>query len=1131
MAGPSDSVPPSRQGTIELIDVDHPSPPTTAIAPSHSPIPGSLRKTRIDNSRTRIGISQILGLSDKTTDAPPQQPAPVYGGSNSSIPSQPEIVADYRRRQSSTGNDSQAHSDFTSPPRTDNPTTQLRRGSATGQNSESSTVNPIPQLETRDEMAERLAKLEELVRQLGGQDPHGRRDSLPGGDNAFQRSDNLQESRLSQGDFNAVSNDHPDDGDKASTKKSTVGQPSHADTLSKVTATDPPQIPDADRSPVVAIPSPVEHPLVGLNALFRPTQSPRARSPAPEPISIISVSDSKPDAQPVRPDRYDIPDTIVSDSKIDTIGDHPSSPPSPVMHTATLSPTRPLSSEVFSTQLDKSDVLVAPGIHVADVRPGTESPTGSHASSGQHSRYWSPGQISPASTRPSTPSSTPPGAHTPVLTKEQSLGESPKQIPKNQEMNISFARKFANFFGGNPKSIKSPQLSPVLPPSNSTFRFSGLPDGKLPSSMSQFHASLAQRFNDGRHGKTDFFGRQLQSSSTAAPDRTASAVLPIPTDSPDQRGDPTICTDTATTDWNVWETVVKAGPKTLVQSRPADLSKAINAGVPSTIRGVIWQYLAGVDDQHQLLRLYAVLIERSNAALALSRRSTESTDSYRTPRPKAPYDPIGEYKSAALTSKLVDAAFALEPSPELVRQLSRRVSRGLDKTEFFGIKDAPSLQDLHDVCLAYALFDPEVGNPPGISSIVMPLLYHMPPCEAFAVLIRLMIHYRLRDLVLTGTPGLMLNLFCLDRLLASRDPMLAAHFVHLGIISNEYATPWFFTLFCAQFPLQLVCRIYDLIFLYGLDKTILEVGLSALRHNRQAILDMNAKDPLLVFLRDGLLNHYIDTKFRPRDVVAASLFSRSPPDLYRNNDFIDGSIEQEVSKTELWLFTREWTSREASMRTLTDENAKLLEETVHMKALEKERAGLVTEVEETTKMISSLVDKLERLEDKNEQLSTSNEMLKDLVDRYTTDSHASTTEAMERLRAEFEANFHADLAVQAQRNNELMAQKTALERQLQVAVSDRDRAVEETDKVKGDLDDWKQQFDKFKAQATTRIGNLEEALVSEGAHATEEISKLKVKLEQEREKSQGLEARLSDEEAKGAALTERWELVKGMLTK
>lgn len=72
--------------------------------------------------------------------------------------------------------------------------------------------------------------------------------------------------------------------------------------------------------------------------------------------------------------------------------------------------------------------------------------------------------------------------------------------------------------------------------------------------------------------------------------------------------------------------------------------------------------------------------------------------------------------------------------------------------------------------------------------------------------------------------------------------------------SSMYASQWFMTLFLYRFPLDFVFRLWDILFLDGLD-AIFRFSLALLMKNEDVILKMDF-EKLLDFLKNGLPEAY-----------------------------------------------------------------------------------------------------------------------------------------------------------------------------------------------------------------------------------------------------------------------------------
>lgn len=130
----------------------------------------------------------------------------------------------------------------------------------------------------------------------------------------------------------------------------------------------------------------------------------------------------------------------------------------------------------------------------------------------------------------------------------------------------------------------------------------------------------------------------------------------------------------------------------------------------------------------------------------------------------------------------------------------------------------------------------------------------MPDEEAFGVLIQLMSNYGLRGHFTPNMEGLHLRLYQFDSLVAEYLPHISRHLQRRGIDSTMFASQWFMTLFAYKFPLDLVFRIYDMVFVEGLE-AVFKFALALLKRNETHLLELDFEH-LLDFLKNGLFEEY-----------------------------------------------------------------------------------------------------------------------------------------------------------------------------------------------------------------------------------------------------------------------------------
>lgn len=277
----------------------------------------------------------------------------------------------------------------------------------------------------------------------------------------------------------------------------------------------------------------------------------------------------------------------------------------------------------------------------------------------------------------------------------------------------------------------------------------------------------------------------LAHSPPQSPESTAPPKTPLPTDtnlapgtaSGASAGIFTTSDQRELVDWDLWQAVVYEGPAAVARTSAEELNRAIAGGIPSAIRGVVWQVLAqsknedleGVyrelvvrgtdkDPDHvaavngQLPQHYAVNgINREKLSVASSRSSVHSDQS--TPATSATNGLSSPTKvpekDSESASKLQAAMIAerkqkAKEDAAVLQKLEKVIKRDLGaRTSYSKYAAAAGLQEgLFGVCKAYALFDEGVGYAQGMNFLVMPLLFNV--SRAFSSAGVGLIHFRCR---------------------------------------------------------------------------------------------------------------------------------------------------------------------------------------------------------------------------------------------------------------------------------------------------------------------------------------------------------------------------------------------------
>jgi hypothetical protein len=364
-------------------------------------------------------------------------------------------------------------------------------------------------------------------------------------------------------------------------------------------------------------------------------------------------------------------------------------------------------------------------------------------------------------------------------------------------------------------------------------------------------------------------------------------------------------------------------------------------------------------------------------------------------------------------------------------KLEKAIKRDLGaRTSFSKYAQSAGLQDgLFGLCKAYALFDEAVGYAQGINFIAMPLLFNMSEEEAFTLLVRLMHKYNLRSLFEPEMPGLHLYLYKFERLLEDLEPALYVHLKRRHVGPQLYATQWFLTLFAYRFPLQLVLRVYDLLFSEGMT-AILKFGIVLMQRNKEALLGMKDMAQITTFLKEKLFDVYIDKSPSASSLLDSGFFGSvsggADKELYRADEMVRDATAIIIADETLAEYTAEWEESqrlakeaEQELETLRSGHAHL---TSYVRTLE-ERAQQ-HDVEHVN-MASDMV----RLKMDNDTLADDNEGLKFQVVELQKMIDTQPEEVEAKLKAEMDRIMQRNIEVQNE-NRALKEEMDEMEREL-----------------------------------------------------------------------------------------------------
>ncbi|XP_056012324.1 ecotropic viral integration site 5 ortholog-like isoform X4 [Ostrea edulis] len=379
--------------------------------------------------------------------------------------------------------------------------------------------------------------------------------------------------------------------------------------------------------------------------------------------------------------------------------------------------------------------------------------------------------------------------------------------------------------------------------------------------------------------------------------------------------------------WEIWGKLVNDWDN--AKKKTSLIKELVRRGIPHHFRGLAWQLLLGVHDSPHK-QLYVEYLKQTS------------------------------------------------PSEKLIR---RDIARTFPDHDFFKEKDGLGQESLFNVMKAYSLHDREVGYCQGSGFIVGLLLMQMPEEEAFAVLVKLMQDYRLRELFKPSMAELGLCMYKLECLIQELLPDMYLHFQSQGFHTSMYASSWFLTLFATSFSLSLSCRVMDLFISEGMD-VIFRLGIAILQTSQEEILSMDM---------EGMLQHFPKTMF--------SQYEGNPDRLFNTAFAVKYSAKKmkKIEKEYTALKSKE-NEEQIELRRLRTENRLLRQ---RIEALEKESASLADrliqyqvtraqEAEETYALKNNLSTTKQKLVDTTRKLEEANTLIGDIKHRTSSITSASS---------------------------------------------------------------------------------------------------------------------------------------------
>ncbi|RKP10628.1 rab-GTPase-TBC domain-containing protein, partial [Thamnocephalis sphaerospora] len=231
-----------------------------------------------------------------------------------------------------------------------------------------------------------------------------------------------------------------------------------------------------------------------------------------------------------------------------------------------------------------------------------------------------------------------------------------------------------------------------------------------------------------------------------------------------------------------WAAIMnKFQPSSIRKSKK--VRRLIKQGIPDSIRGTVWMYLANVD-KYRKPGVYAELQDREHL--------------------------------------------------EIHETIERDIQRCYPNHVFFAEAQGEGQATLHNVLKAYAHYNPAVGYCQGMGRLVGLMLMQLSEEDAFWLLVAT-IDQHLNGYYSPNLGRLRVDATVFEHLLASHSPALAKHLSDNGVVPLMYVTQWFLTLFTMALPWSAVLRVWD-VFYFGGNKFLFRVALGILDISRDVLL-------------------------------------------------------------------------------------------------------------------------------------------------------------------------------------------------------------------------------------------------------------------------------------------------------
>jgi len=253
-----------------------------------------------------------------------------------------------------------------------------------------------------------------------------------------------------------------------------------------------------------------------------------------------------------------------------------------------------------------------------------------------------------------------------------------------------------------------------------------------------------------------------------------------------------------------------------------------------------------------------------------------------------------------------------QDDPQIVAQIKADITRTLTDNIFF--RKGPGVTKLHEVLLAYARRNPEVGYCQGMNLVTANLLLITPTAEdAFWILVAMVEHilpagYFDHSLLASRADQQVLRQYVAEIL-----PRLSSHFDDLSIDLETMTFQWFLSVFTDCLSAEALFRVWDVVLCTHDGGTFLfQVALALLKLNETQLLACESPASVYTYINHQMTNHAISID----GLIQASeglrrMVKRDEVEV-RRAQAIEAEREQSKAREERLRKRREETARKAA---------------------------------------------------------------------------------------------------------------------------------------------------------------------------------------------------------------------------